>query len=76
MAPPIRNIGPGEYALIAVLTRIVVETMDYSPAARTSLDSYLPPDLIEDAQRVLADYSARVLPDAPEKLMVFGGVPA
>jgi hypothetical protein len=63
MPPPIRNIGPGEYALIAVLTRIVIETMHFSPAPRYDSDSFLPEQLLEDAQRVLNEYGARVQPD-------------
>jgi len=69
MSNLIRHIGPGEYALIAVLTRIVMETMPYPPAKPLSADSYLPPDLIEDAQRVLADYAARVMPNAAMKVI-------
>lgn len=39
--------------LIAALSAIVVETMDYPPAKPSSGDSYLPPELIEAAQRAL-----------------------
>lgn len=57
------NIGPGEYALIAVLTQIVLETMAYSPAQRQSADSYLHEDLVEQAQRTLGLYGLRIQPD-------------
>lgn len=60
--PEIRNINPGEYALIAVLQRIVMETMPYPPTQPTDSNSYLPGQLIEDAQSVLADYKCRVEP--------------
>lgn len=60
-----RKMGPGEYALIAILTRIVMETMDYPPARPYDPESHLPANLIEDAQRVLNEYGARV-PANPE----------
>jgi hypothetical protein len=56
----IRTISPGEHALINVLQRIVLETMDYSPAKPTDSSSYLPSVLIADAQAVLAIYTAAV----------------
>ena len=60
---PTKNVGPGEYALIAVLTRIVIETMDFPPTRPYSDDSHLPANLIEDAQRILNEYGARVPPN-------------
>ena len=58
---PTKSISPGEYALIAVLQRIVIEAMDYPPVHPYDMDSHLPANLIEDAQRVLNEYGVRVL---------------
>lgn len=58
------KVGPGEYALIAILTRIVMETMDFPPVRSYDSESHLPANLIEDAQSVLAEYGARVLPNS------------
>jgi hypothetical protein len=63
-----QNIGAGEKSMIAVLTRIVLETMDYSPARRDDSDSFLPALLIEDAQQVLSEYGVRVQPDMAMKV--------
>lgn len=40
-------------ALVAALSAIVLETMPYSPSRPRSSDSWLPDDLIEDAQQAL-----------------------
>lgn len=40
-------------ALVAALSAIVLETMPYSPSRPRSSDSWLPSDLIEDAQQAL-----------------------
>ena len=40
-------------ALVAALSAIVLETMPYAPSRRRSSDSWLPSDLIEDAQQAL-----------------------
>lgn len=66
----IKTISPGEYALIAVLTRIVMETMPYPPTRPYSADSHLPANLIADAQSVLADYGCRIEPNP--KMMADG----
>ena len=58
---PTKSISPGEYALIAVLQRIVIEAMDYPPVRPHDSESHLPANLIEDAQRVLNEYGVRVL---------------
>lgn len=48
------HVSPHAFiTLIAALSAIVVETMDYPPAKPTSTDTYLPPELIEAAQRAL-----------------------
>lgn len=66
----IKTISPGEYALIAVLSRIVMETMPYPPTRPYSDESHLPANLIADAQSILADYGCRIQPN-PE-MMVSG----
>lgn len=66
-------IGPREYALIAAVTCIVLETMDYSPAQRIDSESFLPASLIEQAQQALAAYGQRI---QPCKAMMADGVPA
>ena len=55
---PTKSISPGEDALIAVLQRIVIEAMDYPPVRPHSADSYLPTEMIETAQRALAQGGA------------------
>ena len=50
----------GQTALIDALKVIVLETMDYSPAAPLSADSHLPPELVEKARLALALYGVRV----------------
>lgn len=58
---PVRpNIGPEEYALIAVLTRIVIETMAYPPVRPYDDESFLPCKLVEDAQQCLGMYGLRI----------------
>jgi len=51
-APP-EDLRRANAALVAVLSAIVVETMPYSPSRPRSSDSWLPSDLIEDAQQAL-----------------------
>ena len=66
---PTKSISPGEYALIAVLHRIVIEAMDYPPVRPYDMDSHLPANLIEDAQRVLNEYGVRVLSGEPPQAL-------
>lgn len=66
-----KQITASEYALIAALTCVVLEAMDYSPAQRIDGDSYLPDRLIEQAQQALAAYGVRIQPD--KALMAQGG---
>lgn len=47
------NLRRANAALVAVLSAIVLETMPYSPSRPRSPDSWLPDDLIEDAQQAL-----------------------
>lgn len=63
MSNTTHHITATEYALLGTLACIVLETMDYSPAQRLSADSYLPPQLIEQAQQALAAYGKRIQPD-------------
>lgn len=60
--PAQHHITATEYALLGTLACIVLETMDYSPAQRLSGESYLPPQLIEQAQQALAAYGKRIPP--------------
>ena len=55
-------ISATEYALLGTLACIVLETMDYSPVQRISGDSFLPAELIEQAQQALAAYGKRIQP--------------
>ncbi len=48
--------------LVAILCRIVQETMDHPTQRPLSADSYLPPALVEQAQEALALYGASVAP--------------
>jgi len=57
-APP-RPVSPREYALIAALQSIVLETMPYPPVRPYSSESYLPEKLVEQAQQALAAYGLR-----------------
>jgi hypothetical protein len=58
----IRPPVAGESALIAVLARIVIEAMEHPPVRPSSTDSYLPPELVADAQAVLHRVGASVTP--------------
>jgi hypothetical protein len=51
----------GEFACLSVLHAIVLETMECSPISHKSSDSYLPPDLITEAQHALDLYGLRVI---------------
>ena len=57
----ITNINAAELELIKALRAIVFETMDYPPCSPWSGDSYLPPQLVANAQQALALYGARVV---------------
>lgn len=57
------SIGPREYAVIAILQRIVMETMDFPPSPSYDSESYLPAHLIEQAQQALGEYGVRVQPN-------------
>ena len=46
--------------MVAVLHRIVLETMDFPPTRPHSSGSYLPPHMIDAAQNVLDMYNAFV----------------
>lgn len=59
-----------EQRLIDALACIVLETMDYSPAQRIN-ESFLPAELIEQAQQALDAYGMRILPD--ETMIAQGG---
>ena len=48
------NANTTQAALLAALKAIVNECMDYPPVPRHCHDSYLPPHLIEAAQRAIA----------------------
>lgn len=54
------TITGNEATLLHALRRIVVETMAYPPCRPTSSDSYLPPDLIAEAQQALALYGCQI----------------
>ena len=58
------NIEPNVQALLDALTAIVTETMDHRPAPVRLDDSYIPRELIEQAQQALAAYGLRVMPIA------------
>ena len=60
------HITPREQALIDALQRIVLETMHYSPQRRLDADSYLPEEMVEDAQRALAGFGLRVQIDSEQ----------
>lgn len=51
-APP-EDLRRANAALVAALSAIVLETMPYAPSRPRSSDSWLPDDLIEDAQQAL-----------------------
>jgi len=55
-----QNLTAREAAMVAVLHRIVVEVMDFPPTRPQSVDSYLPPHLVDAAQNVLDMYGAFV----------------
>ena len=56
------KLTTGEFLLIAVLSAIVHETMAYPPVRPGSDDSFLPADLVEQAQKVLGTYGLRIKP--------------
>lgn len=63
------EINSSESALIVALRLIVLETMHFSPS-RCASDSYLPEDVVEQAQKALSLYGLRIESDpammAPE----------
>ncbi|MBC7619105.1 MAG: hypothetical protein H7293_08980 [Candidatus Saccharibacteria bacterium] len=63
MPQPQIVISGNECTLLHALRCIVTETMAYPPCRPVSTDSYLPPDLIEIAQRALAIYGHQVKPN-------------
>lgn len=54
------TITGNEATLLHALRRIVVETMAYPPCGPLSSDSYLPADLITEAQQALALYGCQI----------------
>ena len=50
------KVNESEFELIKALRAIVAETMAFPPCRPTDSDSYLPPDLIDKAQKALALY--------------------
>ena len=48
-------------ALLAALRAIVTECMDYPPVPRYSADSYLPPHLLNAAQRAIEQADSATL---------------
>lgn len=58
-----------ERMLLQALQDIVLETMDFAPMPRYSIDSYLPADYIEFAQQALAQYNRRIEPLPPALLV-------
>ena len=67
------NITDRETALIRALRAIVAETMDYPPVRPTDGDSYLPPELVAQAQSALATYNLQLWSNPA---MMACGVPA
>lgn len=53
-------VSAREYALIAALQRIVIETMDYPSVRPTDGDSHIPADMLEQAQQALSLFGLRV----------------
>lgn len=64
LKPP--AITQREQLLIDALRAIVTETMDYSPSAAISSDSYLPEVLIAHAQQALRGYGRQVYTEAQQ----------
>jgi hypothetical protein len=59
---PRRSIGhqqPAALSPLAILKAIVLETMDCPPVRPFSADSYLPPHLLDAAQRAIAAAEGR-----------------
>lgn len=69
----ITNISPREHMLIIALRAIMAETMAYPPVRPRSSESYLPPELITQAQDALKFYGLDI--DANPAMMA-SGVPA
>lgn len=59
-APCRPSISAREFALVAVLHRIVIETMDFPPTKAVSACSYLPGEMLEQAQKTLSLFGLRV----------------
>ena len=53
-------VSAREYALIAALQRIVLETMPNPPVCPTAGDSHIPDDMLEQAQQALSLFGLRV----------------
>jgi len=53
--------NPQAAALLAALRAIVTECMDYPPQPRYSADSYLPPHLLNAAQRAIEQADSATL---------------
>jgi len=53
-------VSAREYALIAALQRIVLETMPNPPVCPTAGDSHIPADMLEQAQGALSLFGLRV----------------
>lgn len=54
--PTLSKVSSPESKLIKALRDIVAETMSYPPTRPIDGESYLPPELIEQAQKALALY--------------------
>jgi hypothetical protein len=64
---PMHIYTRGEFAVLSVLHAIVWETMECSPIRHKSSDSYLPPDLITEAQHAPDLYGLRVIPHTTQE---------
>lgn len=53
-------VSAREYALIAALQRIVLETMPHSPLRPSDGDSHIPADMLEQAQGALSLFGLQV----------------
>jgi hypothetical protein len=53
---PLPKVNGFEFELIKALRAIVAETMAYPPCRPHDAESYLPPELIEQAQKALSWY--------------------
>lgn len=63
MPTPANNITGFEFELIKAMRAIVAETMAYPPCRPRDSDSYLPPELVAQAQGALRLYGLNILPN-------------